>query len=229
MSKQKLFKTLMLAGFFILTSGCAKRVVIDYNHAKLNSLVEIRTVTGKSSKGIIRSKNASFMVMQLDKYKKNLTKIKRTDISRITGLKTYVYDTQKKIISEWEIDRNKKNSNIILYTLGGSGLSFGASFFAGSLLSRGIDDVDRGKNFMWATAATGTILGTALFAKAGYKRDRNVAIEKIREQRIELAKKKAEIERQKRKKIQDELRKIKAERKKQDEEILKLKSKTPIK
>ena len=111
----------------------------------------------------------------------------------------------------------------MLYTIGGGGLSFGASFFIGSVLSRRFDDADQGRTAMWTTAAAGTVLGTILFAKAGAKHDRYIAIEKIREQRIELAKKQAKQERLKRMELQEELKKMKAERKKQDEEIMLLK------
>jgi uncharacterized membrane protein YhiD involved in acid resistance len=79
---------------------------------------------------------------------------------------------------------------------------------------------------MWATTAVGTVAGTTFFAKAGAKRDRFVAVEKIREQRVELAKQQVEQERLKRLKIQEELQKVKEERKRQDEEISKLKEQT---
>ena len=216
---------MILMIFLVLSGGCAKRVVINYDQLKPNSLVKIKTISGKSGEGIIKSKKPSFLIMRFDKNSKKLTKINRDAISCITGHKTYVHDDQNKIISEWEIDGKKGNNNLLLYSIGGGGVSFGASFFLGSLLNRRFEDVDQGRTAMWTTAAVGTILGTTLFAKSGAKHDRNIAIDKIREQRIELAKKQAEQERLKRKKLHEELKKMKAERKKQDEEIMLLKKK----
>ncbi len=225
MIKQNLKRFAYFFSLLILSSGCAKRVVINYDEARPNSLVKIKTSSGKSCEGIIQAKKPSFLVMQLDKNVKNLTKIKRKSISTITGQKNYVLDSQNEIISEWEIVNRKSNNNFLLYTLGGGGLSFGTSFFLGSLINRSMDDIDQGKTAMWSTAAAGTILGTTLFAKAGAKRDRRIAVEKIRDERVELAKKQAIKDRLKRKKVQEELEKLKAERKKQEEEIRRLKNK----
>jgi len=225
MAKQNLKRLAVFVSLLIFSGGCAKRVVINYDNVRPNSLVKIKTTDGKSCEGIIKAKKPSILVMQLDKSRQKLTKIERKKISKITGQKNYVLDTQNKIISEWEIESKKSNNNFLLYTLGGGGLSFGASFFLGSLINRSMDDIDQGKTAMWSTAAVGTVIGTTLFAKAGAKRDRFAAIEKIRDQRVELAKKHAEQDRVKRKKIQAELDKLKAERKKQEEEILRLKNK----
>lgn len=225
MVKQNLNKLAVLVFLLILSSGCAKRVVINYDEVRPNSLVQIKTSSGKSVEGIIQAKKPSFLVMQLDKSRKKLSKIKRENISTITGQKNYVLDSQNQIISEWEIENKKGNNNFLLYSLGGCGLSFGASFFLGSLINRGMDDIDQGKTAMWSTAAAGTILGTTLFAKAGAKRDRHIAVENIRDERVELAKKQAIQDRLKRKRVQEELEKLKAERKKQEEEIQRLKNK----
>ncbi|OQX83023.1 hypothetical protein B6D60_11185 [candidate division KSB1 bacterium 4484_87] len=121
---------------------------------------------------------------------------------------------------QWRLQWERKNT--YLYTVGGMGLSFGLSFFIGSLINRGMDDVDQGKTAMWITTGVGTAIGTFLFAKVGAKKDRAVAIDKIRKERYELAKKKAEEERLKRKKIVDEIERLRQERKKQDEELKRL-------
>ena len=225
MVKQNSKRLTVFVFLLIFSGGCAKRVFINYNEVKPNALVTIETKNGKSCEGIIQAKKPSFLVMQLNKFNKSLTKIERENIYQISGQKEYILDTQNKVISEWEIESKKNNNNFLLYTLGGGGLSFGLSFFLGSLINRSMDDIDQGKTAMCSTAAGGTVLGTILFASAGAKRDRHVAIEKIRDQRIELAKKHTQQERLKRKKIQEELEKLKAERKKQEEEILRLKNK----
>lgn len=222
MSK-KFLMPLVFALTLFMVMGCASKMQLAYEQTRTNALVEIKTVTGKSCNGLIRAKKPSFLVIQTDKNdSKKLAKIDRDDIAFIAGPKQYVYDGSDNIISDWEIDKTKKSNNFLLFTLGGGGLSFGASFFMGSLLNRGMEDPDEGKQAMWATTAVGTAIGTFLFARAGAKRDRLAAIELIRNQRFDQAKKLAEEEKLKRKKIQEELDRLKAERKQQDEEIKKL-------
>jgi len=215
---------LMLSIFFILAvMGCVKRIPLNYEQTRPNSLVQIKTVTGKTCEGLVRNKKPSFVVIQVDKNDRNkIAKINRDDIASIIGQKEYVYDAAGNVISDWEIDRVKKNKHLLLYAIGGGGISLGASFFIGSLINRGIDDVDQGNNAMWATTAVGTTIGTILFSRAGSQKDRLAAIDQIREYRYELAKKQAEKERLKRKKIQEEIQRLKAERQKQNEEMKKL-------
>ncbi len=223
---QNLIKILAGICLIIFSNGCANRVMLNFNEVKPNSLVQIKTVKGNSCQGIVQTKNTSYLIMQLEKQSENLTRIERQEIATIIGQKDYPLDAQGQVISEWEIEPRKRNNNLLLYTIGGGGLSFGASFFIGSLLNRRSEDVDQGKRIMWSTAGIGTIAGTILFARAGAQRDRLLAIEKIREERLEIAKKQAEQDRLKRLKIQKELQQIKAERQKQDEEISRLKAKT---
>jgi len=225
MRKRNLFSVIPVV-ILLIAAGCAKRIAISYEQAKPEALVEIKTKSKKTGEGIIRAKKPSFLAMQFNKNSNKLTKIKRNNIYSITGQKKYAYDSQGKILSEWEIDKNKTNKNVYLYSLGGAGLSFGVSFFLGTLINRGMsDDVDKAETAMWATTAIGTTVGTLLFAKKGAKRDRTIAINQIREQRIKLAKERVEKEKLKQRKIQQELGKIKAERTKQNEEMELLKKK----
>ncbi|OQX96095.1 hypothetical protein B6I21_02010 [candidate division KSB1 bacterium 4572_119] len=225
MSK-KITVLIILTVLLVSLIGCAKRIPINYDQTRTNALIEIKTVTGKTCEGLVRAKKPSFLVLQTDKYKKrSVVKINRDDISHILGKNNYVTDGAGAVISEWEIENSQKNNSLLLYTLGGGGFSFGASFFAGSLINKSMDNVDNGKTAMWATTAVGTTLGTLLFARAGAKKDRTESIEKIREQHYDLAKQKAEQDRLKRKKLQEELQKLKAEREKQKQEIEQLKEK----
>lgn len=210
----------ILMAFF---TGCAKRIPISYDQAQPEALVQIQTVTGKSVTGIVRAHKKSFVILQTNKYdKKSLVKINQDEIAAIQGSERVDQDALGKIISPWEIEQRTERKNTYLYTVGGMGLSFGLSFFIGSLINRGMDDVDQGKTAMWITTGVGTAIGTFLFAKVGAKKDRAVAIDKIRKERYELAKKKAEEERLKRKKIVDEIERLRQERKKQDEELKRL-------
>ena len=202
----------------ILASGCAKRVPISYDQAQPNAVVQITTISGKVCEGQIQNVSPTHILLKQDKFSKSLTKISRDEISEISGT-DFVYHGQGEIISEWEIQKKQKNKNLLYYTLGGAGLSFGASFFIGSLIHRGLDDDDVGKTAMWSTTAAGTAVGTFLFARAGKKRDRFAAIEQIREERFKLAQQKVDSEKAKRHQVQSELSKIKAERDKKNKEI----------
>jgi len=214
----------VLITILIIASGCAKRIPISYDQAKPNALVKIQKFSGQSCSGVIQKKEVDYLVLKESKYDNHPTKINRNEIASISG-RDFVYDGTGEIISEWEIEENRENNNLLLYTIGGVGLSFGASFFIGSLINRNADDVDEGKQLMWGTTVVGTATGTYLFAKAGRKRDRLLAIEELREQRFKLAKERYDSQKMKSDSIRKELEKEKAERAKQQEELKRLKEK----
>ena len=221
MGKRHLILCVLLISL-VIASGCAKRIPINYDQVQPNALVKIQTFSGQSCSGVIQKKEADFLLLKENKYSDHSTKINRGSIASISG-RDFVYDGSGDIISEWEIKENRENKNLLLYTIGGAGLSFGASFFIGSLLHRNSDDIDEGNRLMWGTAALGTVTGTYLFAKAGRRRDRLVSIEKIREQRFRLAKEKYNSQKKKSDLIRIELEKEKAEQAKQQEELQRLK------
>ncbi len=228
MKKKNAFGVLVIV-FVLMFSGCAKRIPLTYDQTKVNSIIDIKTISGKTQKGLLKAKKPSFMVLQLNsKDERSLLKVNRDDIAGIQGKKNYIEDADRRVISEWDIQERKTNNNLMLYTFGGGGLSFGASFFIGTLLRRGIEDeedIKKGENVMWGTTIVGTAVGTYLFSRAGAKRDRFSAIEKVREERSELARQQIEQERLKRKQVQEELEKLKAEQEKQKEEIRELQEK----
>lgn len=217
MRLRTVFGSILIVIFFI-ASGCAKRVPISYDQTQPNAVVQVTTISGNVCEGQVQKISSTHMVLQTEKASSSLTKINRDEIASISGT-DFVYDGQGEIISEWEIQEKQKNKNLFYYSLGGAGLSFGASFFIGSLIHRGLDDEDLGRTAMWSTTGVGTAVGTFLFARAGKKRDRFAAIEQIRDERFKLAQSKANSEKAKRQKVQSELDKIKAERDKKNEEI----------
>jgi hypothetical protein len=144
--------------------------------------------------------------------------------------KVPVYDEANNPITEREIRYYQNNNNFVLYTLGGGALSFGASFFIGTLVDRAMDNSDNVA--LWATTGAGTLIGTLVFANQGKKRDRNQAIEYIKDKRKRKAAEKLTQERARQQKIEEEisaLEKLKqqqeAERKKLLEEVKKKKGK----
>jgi hypothetical protein len=207
-----------LFGSLLIAVGCAKRIPISYDEIKPNALVKIQTFSGQTCNGVIQEKKIDHLLLKMSKHDNQLTKIRRDEIASISGCE-FVYDGLGEIISEWEIQETKNNKNLLLYTIGGAGLSFGTSFFIGSLIHRNMDDTEKGSKMLWGTTAVGTAAGTYLFARTGKKRDRALAIEKIREDRFKTARKQVEVQQKKHDSIQQQLEKEKAEREKQEKEL----------
>ncbi len=213
-----------LVGSLLIIFGCAKRIPISYDEVKPNALVKIQTFSGQTCNGVVQEKKGDHLLLKVNRYDNHLTAIKRKEIASITG-REFVYDGIGEIVSEWEIEENQKNKNFILYSIGGAGLSFGASFFIGSLIHRNLDDTENSGKILWGTTALGTAAGTYLFARTGKKRDRYTAIDQIREQRFQAARNQFEDQKKKRNSIQEELEKEKAVREKQERELRLLKEK----
>lgn len=128
-----------------------------------------------------------------------------------------IYDESGKPISEREIQRHQGSSNFWLYTLGGGALSFGTGFFIGTLVERGSSDSNN-DTALWATTTAGTVIGGALFAWQGKKRDRSHAIEVVKEQRKKSTQKELATEKARQDKIESEIRALKALKEKQEAE-----------
>lgn len=219
-----MFNRIYLLGVLVLMFvyvGCSKRYVVNYDMVKNNSLVNIKTNSGASYEGIVKLKKPSFIVLNTNRNSTNAQKIERTSIDYIKTAPP-VFDYQKDVISEWEIDNQKGTKNTWLYTIGGAGLSFGASFFAGSLVHRGMDTSENKDEALWGITGTGTLIGTALFMNTGRKRDREAAIMEIRDKRYDLAKKEIDQKKKKHDEIHQELEREKEERAKQESEMKRL-------
>ena len=212
----------LLIGSLLITVGCAKRVILSYDQAPPMAMVEIGTVSGHTYNGTIEEKNPEALFLRTKKNTRSLTRVNRDEIVWISGGEV-VYDGAGKIIPEREIQDNKKNMNFLIYTIGGVGLSFGASFFIGSLMHRGMDNEANGRKVMWSATALGTMVGTFLFARSGKNRDRTVAIESIREQRFNLVKEQFENQKRKRSDVKNALEKEKSEHAKKQAELERLK------
>jgi len=122
-------------------------------------------------------------------------------------------------IAREEVEAKKHNKNFWLYTIGGGALSFGASFFAGSMINRSvISDSSDSQTALWIVAGAGTLVGTALFAQHGRTRDFNQAVEAVKEDRQGAIGSKIVDERKKQEIIASERKKLEDERKRQEME-----------
>lgn len=210
-----------LIAFFLSSTGCAKRIQFSYDEIKPNAILKIQTASGQSWNGLIQNKSSDHLLLKQNRFDHRYVKINRSDITRITGPKL-VLDDLGEVISEWEIQDRQSNKNLVLYTIGGVGLSFGISLFIGSLVNRNIEDADRGQQLLWGTTALGTAVGGYFFASLGKNKDRMVAIEKIRDQRYAEARSKYEERKKKQDLIRQQLEKEKAEQERQAQELKQL-------
>ena len=131
-------------------------------------------------------------------------------------------DEKNQPITKAEVATKKTNKNFMLYTVGGGALSFGVSFFVGSMIHRSTNSEDR--TALWAITGAGTALGTALFAHNGKIRDFNHAVEAVKDSRQEGIHDNIVKEKHKQDTLAEERKKLDDERKKQEaerEELLK--------
>ena len=132
-----------------------------------------------------------------------------------------VYDEAGNAISEREIEAHRTNKNFAFYTAAGGALSFGISFFAGTLITRAVDKSQNSPE-LWATTGVGTVLGTVLFAQHGKSRDRSKAIETVKEKRKEKAARQLTVEKAKQDQVEEKLKDLKSLRAKQEAEKARL-------
>ncbi len=201
---------LLILGFFII-AGCAKRIPVIYDHVERTNRVEVTLVSGKRIEGTVSKIEPHQLTLLLKGWK--LGVVPKSSLRSIKR-KPPVYDDFGRGISEEEIHSVEKNRNTLIYGIGGGALSFGVSFFVGSLVSESMEE--NGGTVLASTTAAGGVLGTVLFRHAGKAKDRRVAIENIREKRRSV-----ELKKKEETKTPDELQKQLEEEKKKQEKLRK--------
>jgi len=201
---------LLILGFFII-AACAKRIPVTYERVERTNRVEVTLVSGNKIEGTV-SKIEPHQLTLLLKGRK-LGVISKSSLRSIKR-KPPVYDDFGGGISEEEIHSVETNRNTLIYGIGGGALSFGVSFFVGSLVSKSMEE--NGGAVLASTTAAGGVLGTGLFRRAGKAKDRRVAVENIREKRRSV-----ELKKEEKTKTPDELQKQLEEEKKKQEELRK--------
>ncbi|MBN1780482.1 hypothetical protein JW948_05100 [bacterium] len=200
---------IMIIPLLFLISGCASRASVSYSEVVKNNWVYVTLNTGEKIEGTVQ--RAEPHLLTIHSRGRNVS----VEASRIHSIERIppMYDDFGNAISEEEIADNKTNKNKKIYGIGGGILSFGISFFTGSMLAQSADD---GGTILAATTGVGTILGTVFFIHAGGKQDRKEAVQRIREKR-----KSTQIRRPTQKPTLDELRREMNEEKKKQEELRK--------
>jgi hypothetical protein len=206
----------------ILMTGCSQQITLRPDGAAKNQTVSVKLRSGASVTGEVESRDAESLVIK-DRAGQTW-RAQMTAITKITGPKP-VFDGAGNIISEKEIRDHKYTKNALLFSLSGGVLSLGTSFFLSSMLSRASADHNR-DTILYSGSAGGTIAGVFLFSHMGAKKDRQQAIQKVRQERSlekgetnlnDIVSKKAQV--------QSEMETLRKERAAQDEEIKKLEKK----
>jgi hypothetical protein len=191
----------------MLLQGCSHFSAIRYDQAEKTNTVRARLRTGKTVEGsVMKTDPYHLTILRKDR---QVLSIQRDDILVIRR-KPPVVDDFGKGISEEEIALASKKKNTVIYGIGGGALSFGFSFFAGSMLGRSSES---GGALLAGTALTGTAAGTVLFIRAGKSLDRKEAIASIKGERRNLEAKPDEPK----KNPEDIRRLVEAERKKRED------------
>ncbi|MFO7892026.1 MAG: hypothetical protein R6V04_16995 [bacterium] len=161
----------ILICLILILFGCTNYTMTSYDKLEATNYLIITQFSGNKITGtVIDIKPHQLIVLQDDESRRAVT---RSTIKSIKQ-KRPVYDEFGRGISEPEIESVKTTNNTVIYGIGGGILSFGVSFFMGSLLG------ESGSSVALATGGGG-ILGTTLFIIAGSNKDRKDAISEIRE------------------------------------------------
>jgi hypothetical protein len=213
----------MSAGVLLVTSvglvaGCAKRIPLPYEEVQQGSQVWVRTVENRRHMGVVTDRRPDRFVLRSADGRFDTLLV--ADVATIEA-RPQAYDETGRLITEREIDSVQTHRNLLLYSVGGTALSFGTSFYLGSFLRR---HVNTGQDLaQWGVTGLGTAVGLAVFAQAGDRRDRMLAIEAIRDHRKELAAKEVQRQRSRREQLEEELQQLREQQRKEQEELERLK------
>lgn len=199
--------------------SCAKKVPVSYNNIAPGHYVYATLTSGETVEGEVKTKTNEQLEIQTNS--QNASRRLLTREILCLNQKPPVYDEAKQIIPESLIKRHQKGTNKWLFTLGGSALSLGVSFFITANVLHQVSDDTEGAA-LWGPTIGGGVIGGFLFGVQGNKLDRRNSIEAIKERRKIDAIKKMKQTKKKRRKVEQELNHLKNQRKKQNEEINKL-------
>ncbi len=210
----KRFSLLILTLLLTLSlTQCAKNIPVAFDAANSNQEVKLTLKSGQSIVGVINKKEATSLTILNEETGQEQT-FQKSDIASIEKLAAE-YDEAGNVISRAEIKKARTNKNLILYSIGGTALSFGTSLFLSSVISRASSDSFQVVN---PISIGGTILGAGVFSYLGHRRDTRMAIEKIKDQRKQKAEVKLKQELSHKKQLELELQRLKQEKERAEKE-----------
>ena len=209
-----------ILGVLLVFSGCANRKTVSFDVLTVPAEVELELTNGTRVQGIAAEKKDGKLAVV--RGAKDTLRLPRTSLRTIQVVPP-VYDEAGHLITRAEIQQEKNSRNTLLYTVGGGALSFGTGLFISSLAYRAGD----GKDFRVANPISiGTgVLGTAVFFHLGEKRDRLMAIERIKDRRKAEAERILEEKRKERERLLRQIEELKKEKARIEAEKKKLEAK----
>lgn len=158
----------------ILIMGCSSSQLLSVDNLKSQQAVNVVKMDGTSEKVVIvRNTGKELVYVSATDHKEHRIALK--DIRRVEPLNTY-YDDLAYPISAAEIQKNKSSKNTWSYALGGAviggagGLAIALPFWY----------ADVGGIPPYFVAGAGAVAGSIYFGYVGQKKDKNLAIDKIR-------------------------------------------------
>jgi small nuclear ribonucleoprotein (snRNP)-like protein len=219
MIKEDVMKKLifMLAFCTLVIGGCSHYSVVDYRNVDTTNDVRVKLDSGADISGTV-TKIEPHQMTVLDQRHETVS-IQKSNIQTIKR-KPPVTDDFGNGISNADILLHQTKRNKTIYGIGGGVLSFGISFFAGSLIGNAGGN---GGAILAASTLGGTAIGTVMFLHAGQNKDRTLAIRKINEIRrsAEIVPKEKNISSDDMKHMLEEERKKQEELRKEREDLLK--------
>ncbi|NOY59892.1 MAG: hypothetical protein GXO75_13330 [Calditrichaeota bacterium] len=209
---------MLVLSVFVFAGCSSNQSLLRINKIQKKQTVTITLNSGKIVSGEVAKVDGSSITV-IDAFNKPV-RVRKTNIHLIRGPKPEL-DMNGKVISEREIARLKKNKKKYVFAASGGLLSLGVSFFASSMLSRGLDGDSRDPIIYGGTAG-GTLVGAFLFYKMGAQKDRRDAINAIRIKKNNTFRD-LRKEREHQKKVQEELEQLKKDRERQAREMEQLK------
>ncbi len=197
-------------------NGCAHWRPVTREELQPKETVQLTLRSGNKVTGEVIAIDASQLVVQDEAGR--AYRIMAADISDLKR-KDGAYDDSGAPISEREIAATKKHRQLFLYSLGGTALSFGVSFYLGSMAKRGLQEHQTDNTLTVATTAAGTALGAIFFALKGDRKDRQYAIQQLMAERRRASEAELEAERARKARIEAELEKLRKQQQAQEREI----------
>lgn len=212
-------KGLRWVGVVVLLSalnGCAHWRPVSREDLRPRESVQLTMRSGTRVTGEVMAVDTSQLVVQDEAGR--AYRIMADDIRDIKR-KDGAYDDSGAPISEREIAAAKNHHQLFLYTLGGTALSFGVSFYLGSMAKRGLQEDQTDNTLTVVTTAVGTALGAICFALKGDGKDRQYAIQQLKAERRRASEAELEAERARKARIEAELEKLRRQQQAQEREI----------
>ncbi len=201
----------ILVVFAMVFQACAPARVLEVQEIEPSHSVKIYTMDGKVVKGVVtkRERTAIVLVSEADHQPhtialKDIRRVERSD---------QIYDYDGYPISEAEIGKYKDNRNAWGYAIGGAALGG----LVGLVVALPMWYADVGGVPPYFVSGIGAVAGSIFFAMKGIKKDREIAIEKIRY----IRKRERELARQK----EEEQKRLEQIQKEKEELLRKLKTK----